>query len=250
MKKKNISFIVLGVCALVIVTISASFAFFNYSKIGRTKTTITTGDLEFSYFEAKDHVIITDQYPLADEYGKNDSSHDYKFEVGLRSSSTSSMSYNVKLISNNKDASLNYFKNQNIKYALLRSEDDTTYTFVGDTDSDPSKVLSDIEGFDIDSTEGVGSILSDQNILSNQKHYYKLRIWISDQTNYSNTVDGQDAPTSTGKFNNYTYSLKVRVEATDSNSVSAKSIGYSNVNSPNNCQDLECSLNELFEMVN
>ena len=206
-KNKTIG-IVLGIFALVIVTTAASFAFFTYSRVGETTTTITSGDIEFTYDEGAS-AGLANAFPISDSVGAVDTAGEYTFTVNMKSSATSSkMNYNVYLIDANETTGVNYFNNEQIKFALVKNG-----TFVADTSSITGKKLSEVAGFTAGSHEGEGLVLKDQEIAANVTDTYKLRIWISDDVNYSNTVNGQDEQTSVGKYNGYKYSLKVKVEA-------------------------------------
>ena len=211
--KNKTTAIVLGIFALVIVTTVASFAFFTYSRVGNTTTTITSGDIEFTYKEGED-ASLANAFPVSDSVGANDTSEEYTFTVNLKSTSASNkMNYNVYLLDANDDANTNYFNNEQIKFALIKDG-----TFVADTSGNAGRKLTDIDGFDTGATTGEGLVLENQEIVSGKTDEYKLRIWISDDVNYSNTdrVDDNtdefnDAQTSTGKYNGYKYSLKIKV---------------------------------------
>ena len=77
--------IVFGIFALVIVTTAASFAFFTYSRTGETTTTITSGDIEFTYKEGED-AGLANAFPVSDEVGAQDESEEYTFTVNMKSS--------------------------------------------------------------------------------------------------------------------------------------------------------------------
>ena len=205
--------VVFGIFALVIVTTAASFAFFTYSRVGNTTTTITSGDIEFTYEEGDD-ASFANAFPVSDKVGAQDTSEEYTFTVNMKSSSTANkMNYNVYLIDANDQENTNYFNNEQIKFALVKNG-----TYVAGTSSTSGKKLSDINGFNQGTSEGEGLVLEDQEILANTTDEYKLRIWISDDVKYSNTEttgdgtdENNDTQTSTGKYNGYKYSLKVKV---------------------------------------
>ena len=202
--------IIFGIFALVIVTTAASFAFFTYSRTGQTTTTITSGDIEFSFIEGT-NAFLTDAFPVSDSVGANDASGEYTFDVKMSSSSSNNkMTYNVYLVDNNKATQddegneIKYFSNEQIEFALIKNG-----TYVAGTSGNVGKKLTDVTGFNVDSSIGEGLVLENQEIIANTKDNYKLRIWISDDVNYSNTIDSSG--TMTGKFNGYKYSLKVKV---------------------------------------
>ena len=205
--------IVLGIFALVIVTTAASFAFFTYSRTGQTTTTITSGDLEFSFIEGE-NASLANAFPVSDEIGANDTTEEYTFAVSLKSSSQKVEAYyNVLLLDDNKEANVNYFTNDQIKFALIKND-----VFVAETTGNVGRKLSTISGFTAGESQGEGVVLESQLITANTTDNYKLRIWISDDVNYSNTEltgdntdEENDAETSVGKYNGYKYSLKVKI---------------------------------------
>jgi len=199
--KKKTLMIVLGIFALVIVTTAASFAFFTYSRTGNTKATIISGDIEFSYIEGKS-ATLTNAFPVADSIGAIDETGEYDFQVKLNSSGVATANYNVYLVDNN--TSTNHFTNEQIKFALIKND-----VFVANTSATEGVKLSTIPGFNEGTSKGEGIVLEDQEISSGEIDNYKLRIWISDDVSYTNEYlsDG----TMEGKYNSYTYSLKVKV---------------------------------------
>ena len=202
-KKNKTLFVVLGVFALVIVTTAASFAFFTYSRTGETTTTITSGDIEFSFIEGSNASLVN-AFPVSDSVGAGDTTGEYTFDVKMKSSSsTNRMTYNVYLLDDNGESG-NYFKNNQIKFSLVKNG-----TYVANTSSSAGVKLSDIEGFEEETSSGEGLVLENQEISANVTDNYKLRIWISDDVVYSNDIDENGSMT--GKYNSYTYSLKVKV---------------------------------------
>jgi len=215
-KKKTLA-IVLGIFALVIVTTAASFAFFTYSRTGNTKATIISGDIEFSYIEG-DSAELTNAFPVEDEIGAVDTTGEYDFQVKLNSSGTTTASYNVYLVDNN--TSTNHFTNEQIKFALIKND-----VYVANTSATEGVKLSTLDGFNEGTSKGEGIVLEDQEISSGETDNYKLRIWISDDVSYTN--DYQSDGTMEGKYNSYTYSLKVKVTSGISNSITIGNINVS-----------------------
>ena len=214
-KNKTLA-IVLGIFALVIVTTTASFAFFTYSRIGETTTTIISGDIAFTYKEGDD-ASLANAFPVSDLVGAQDETEEYTFTVSLTSTSTSNkMNYNVYLLDANDEENTNYFNNEHIKFALLKNGNyvlGPSSTTVNAMDA--GRKLTDIDGFNEGEHNGEGLVLENQEISANTTDEYILRIWVSDDVNYSNTdeVTGQDEQVSSGKYNSYKYSLKVKVSS-------------------------------------
>ena len=108
--KNKTLLIVLGIFALVIVTTAASFAFFTYSRVGSTTSTVISGDIEFSYIEGES-ATLTNAFPVKDSIGAIDETGEYEFQVKMKSSSENvKVDYNVYLVDNN-GGSDNYFTN-------------------------------------------------------------------------------------------------------------------------------------------
>ena len=249
--------IILGVFALVIVTTAASFAFFTYSRVGQTTTTITSGDIEFSFIEGES-AGLTNAFPVSDEIGAQDTSEEYTFTVNLKSSSaTNKATYNVYLVDNNdvtqddQGNPINYFTSDQIKFALIKDE-----VFVAGTTAEAGRLVSSVTGFTAGTTQGEGLVLENQEIASGKTDSYKLRIWISDDVNYSNTTltddttdVNNDAQTSTGKYNGFKYSLKVKVTsgAVNLSGITTDMIEYTNENTE--CTNMTCSLDELYQKI-
>ena len=74
--------VVFGIFALVIVTTAASFAFFTYSRVGNTTTTVTSGDIEFTYKEGED-AGLANAFPVSDTVGAQDTTKEYTFTVNI-----------------------------------------------------------------------------------------------------------------------------------------------------------------------
>ena len=80
MDKNKKYFVVFGIFALGIVTTAVSYAFFTYSRVGNTTTTITSGDIEFTYKEGED-ASLANAFPVSDSVGANDTSEEYNLQL-------------------------------------------------------------------------------------------------------------------------------------------------------------------------
>ena len=226
-KNKTIG-IVLGIFALVIVTTAASFAFFTYSRVGSTTSTVISGDIEFSYIEGES-ATLTNAFPVKDSVGAIDEAGEYEFQVKMKSSSENvKVDYNVYLVDNNSGSD-KYFTNEQIKFALIKND-----VFVANTSATEGLKLSTLDGFNDGVSTGEGLVLEEQEISSNVTDNYKLRIWISDDVNYSNTSntddntdENNDSETSVGKYNGYKYSLKVKVTSSVANTIEINDVEVS-----------------------
>jgi len=152
MEKNKKYLVVFGIFALVIVTTAASFAFFTYSRVGQTTTTITSGDIEFSFIEGT-NAFLTDAFPVSDSVGANDATGEYTFDVKMASSSaTNKMTYNVYLVDDNgktqddEGNAIKYFNNEQIEFALIKNG---TYVYYS---KNAEQILS--QAFDIKIEQG------------------------------------------------------------------------------------------------
>lgn len=235
MKKIYILFIIL---LIVLATLVGTFAFFRFSNTSLTSSTIISGEIEFSYLEGTSAILAT-AFPIPDSVGAIDTTGEFSFEVKMKSSNPKNkISYNVYLLSNNKADNNLVFANNQIKFALLKNDG-----FVAGTSQSVGRKLSDILGFAEESSQGEGIVLENQELTVNTYDTYKLRIWLSDDVVYTNEM--QEDGTMEGKYNNYTYSLKVKITSGYNGLLESDGVLYEN--SMSNCKDVDCSLEELNE---
>lgn len=228
-KTKQTLMSVLGVFALVIVTVATSYAFFSYSRTGATTSTVTSGDISFQFSETES-VTIENAFPVADAIGAKDTKNVYEFSVtGNVTSDKVAFTYDITLVSDNTktvkanataeelagDYVKGYFTNDQIKVNLVKN--DTEYLFGGENSG---VLLSTVEGFEEGATIGSGKIVTAEPLSTGGVDTYKLRMWIDSKVDYSNTAsttDGtdefNDGQTATGAYSGYTYSLKVKVDS-------------------------------------
>lgn len=231
-RKNELLMSVLGVFALVIVTVGASYAFFSYTRTGLTTNTITSGDISFTFKDERS-VSIENAFPVADAVAIADSTNAYTFSVSgaVSEGADVTFKYNVTLVSDNTktvkptataeeleegNVVKGYFTNDQIKVNLLRGT--TDYLF---GTANTGVLLSTVAGFGEGLTSGSGVIAKDVEVNAGETDNYTLKMWIDEGVDYSNTIstsDGtdeeNDAQTSVGKYNGYTYTLKVKVDST------------------------------------
>jgi len=220
-KKNQVLMSVLGVFALVIVTVGVSYAFFSYSRTGETTSTITSGDISFTYTEGAE-ATLENAFPVADAIGAVDNKGVYTFTVKGNVTGAADLKYDITLLSSNEDADKKYFTNDQIKVNLLNTATGT-YAIGSATEGVKLSELTAAKDTNLfageDKTDGSCVVLTGQDAVE-AGEVYELRMWIASDVDYSNTAsttDGtdekNDAQTSTGKFSGYTYSLKVKVDA-------------------------------------
>lgn len=201
-KLMSIAF-VLFTFSICFITIGSSFAIFNYTKTGDKINTVQIGDIVFSMLDGES-VFIEEEFPESDIDGNKNVP--YIFTVNNKSSDGLTLYYDLSFLDNNKESGAKYFKNNQIKYSLVKNDN-----YVAGTSSNTGKKLSEINGFDNESTIGEGIVLTNQAITAKKTDTYELRIWISDDVSYDNDIDENGLMV--GKYNSYQYSLKVKIGA-------------------------------------
>lgn len=200
-KKIYMMFLIIFLIALVA---SISFAFFRYVRTGSNVNKIQMGNIEFALLDGEE-VYIYNAFPQADLDGNlNDA---YSFVVKNNSSDGTDIMYSIKFFTNNIDNSKHYFTNEQIKYNLTKDG-----VYYNNTSSSNGRLLSTINGFDFNKSDGDGIVLKDEVISAGAEVVYNLRLWIDDSLDYSK--DGYDENgLMVGSYNNYVYSLKVGISA-------------------------------------
>ena len=198
-KKKQIIITLVAIISLIVITVGVTYAFFNYAKEGTTDNTIKTGTITFLYTEVSGvgkGISLTDAYPVADSIGKVQVGEGKVFDFKVTS---------------------NISMNSNIDYQV------TARKKIGSTlDDDAVKVyLTEVNGTEqelllskyseLSQTDKVDSNKFDERILyeatvpantSNYEKNFRLRMWVSDDTDFSD-----------GSMNDKTFTLTVNVYA-------------------------------------
>ena len=198
-KKKQVIVTLLAIISLIVITVGVTYAFFNYAKEGTTDNTIQTGTITFLYTEVSGvgkGISLTDAYPVADSVGKVQVGEGkiFDFKVTSNISMNSSISYQVT--ARKKTGST--LANSAVKVYL---------TEVNGTEQE--LLLSKYS--ELDQTDKVDSSKYDERILyeatvpantSNYEKNFRLRMWVSDDTDFSD-----------GSMNDKTFTLTVNVYA-------------------------------------
>ncbi len=252
---KQVLLSIIGIAVLVIAVVGVSFAFFTYSKTGESNNVITTGSIQFSFKDANNNIVVTNQFPKTAEEGVKNTSFDFQV-VGTVPNGTDAVAYSVFALQGADASSISdietaqkpttRFKDSEINlYATGRSDalepEQDNITFESDYDKiETGGVAGDSEnGFKIASS----SIPGDGKT---HTHSYTLTMWVNESvtisdTDYSKTyrasatnegsspktcADGEstekDGCMPSGKetddrtvYSDLYYSLKIKVEAGD-----------------------------------
>ena len=224
-KKNQVLMSVLGVFALVIVTVGVSYAFFSYTRTGTTESSIqtTTGEISFVYTDDESGVVLDNAVPLTVDQGKA-LSDTYDFSVAANMNTDATITYTVTAVNvtGTPGAGKTALKDNQVRAYL--TDDAGTPIW---TDGDGTKLMSDII------TEGVtGELytgtLTTTTSSANQSKAYKLRLWLDNSVTggqiIASDTDGDGVITSgegyttdgekvTSTSTNGTYSIKLKVTA-------------------------------------
>jgi len=208
--------LILSLFLLIAVTVGVSYAFFNYTRLGTTENTITTGTITFLYDEKEavgNGIVITDALPMTDSDGMRQIGTNNVFDFQIIATTTSNTDIPYEITARKKDTSDDI--DENIKLYL------TEVT----SDSETAAPLT-MNGLDVmkyseltQTATEVGDGIVEKTIYrdtvsansTNYKKNFRLRMWISDDTDYSPVEDeeGND----NYPMNDKTFSVTVNVYA-------------------------------------
>ena len=198
-KKKQIIITLIAIISLIVITVGVTYAFFNYAKEGTTDNVVKTGGITFLYTEVSGvgkGISLTDAYPVADSIGKVQVGEGKVFDFKVTSNISMNSSIGYQVTARKKTGST--LANSAVKVYL---------TEVNGTEQE--LLLSKYS--ELDQTDKVDSSKYDERILyeatvpANTKNYeknFKLRMWVSDDTDFSD-----------GSMNDKTFTLTVNVYA-------------------------------------
>ena len=198
-KKKQIIMTLIAIISLIVITVGVTYAFFNYAKEGTTDNVVKTGGITFLYTEVSGvgkGISLTEAYPVADSIGKVQTGEGKVFDFKVTSNISLNSSIGYQVTARKKTNST--LANSAVKLYL---------TEVNGTEQE--LLLSKYS--ELDQTDKVDSSKYDERILyegtvpANTKNYeknFKLRMWVSDDTDFSD-----------GSMNDKTFTLTVNVYA-------------------------------------
>ena len=198
-KKKQIIITLIAIISLIVITVGVTYAFFNYSRTGTTDNVVKTGGITFLYTEVSGvgkGISLTEAYPVTDSIGKVQVGEGkvFDFKVTSNISMNSSIGYQVtarkKTGSTLADSAVKVYLTEvnGTEQELLLSK----YSELGQTDK-------------VDSSKFDERILYEATVPANTSNYeknFRLRMWVSDDTDFSD-----------GSMNDKTFTLTVNVYA-------------------------------------
>jgi len=198
-KKKQVIITLIAIISLIVITVGVTYAFFNYAKEGTTDNVVKTGSITFLYTEVSGvgkGISLTEAYPVADSIGKVQVGEGkiFDFKVTSNISMNSNISYQVTARKKTGSTLANsavkvYLTEVNgTEQELLLSK----YSELSQTDK-------------VDSSKFDERILYEATVQANTANYeknFRLRMWVSDDTDFSD-----------GSMNDKAFTLTVNVYA-------------------------------------
>ena len=198
-KKKQIIITLVAIISLIVITVGVTYAFFNYAKEGTTDNTIQTGSITFLYTEVSGvgkGISLTEAYPVADSIGKVQVGEGKVFDFKVTSNISMNSNISYQVTARKKTGST--LANSAVKVYL---------TEVNGTEQELllSKYSELSQTDKVDSSKFDERILYEATVPANTSNYeknFRLRMWVSDDTDFSD-----------GSMNDKTFTLTVNVYA-------------------------------------
>ena len=198
-KKKQVLLTLVAIISLIVITVGVTYAFFNYAKEGTTDNTIKTGSITFLYTEVSGvgkGISLTEAYPVADSIGKVQVGEGKVFDFKVTSNISMNSNIGYQVTARKKTGST--LANSAVKVYL---------TEVNGTEQELllSKYSELSQTDKVDSSKFDERILYEATVPANTSNYeknFRLRMWVSDDTDFSD-----------GSMNDKTFTLTVNVYA-------------------------------------
>ena len=186
--------LILALFLLIAVTAGVSYAFFTYTRLGETDNTITTGTITFLYDEQNalgNGIGITDALPMSDEDGKVVTGTNNVFDFRILATTTGNADIPYEITARRKDNSDAIDSNVKLYLTEVGTDNETAapLTMNGDTVRKYSELTQ--------TTTPVGDEIVEKTIYrdvvpgttTNYEKNFRLRMWISDDTDFSPETD-------------------------------------------------------------
>lgn len=193
---KKLIFWVVTVFIVVVATLSITFAFFMYSRVGNTSDTIQSGTIRMKYDNLTPGVDLVDVSPISDTDALNDDNNSFSFNVEYDINGTAKITYGIYLenITNTLDdvtsGNFSSIPTSIIKVAL---EDVTNKSII----VNPTYYSSVEENIFV---ENVGNLLYSRTVTGTDVDSYKVYMWIPDKDIENNDVILDDLYSKTFSF--------------------------------------------------
>ena len=181
---KNFIFWVVAMFVVLIATLSITFAFFMYSRVGNTSDTIQSGTIKMKYDNSNLGVDLTDISPISDEDALNSEDNSFSFDVEYEINGNAKVTYGIYLenITDTLDdvtsGNFTTIPTDNIKVAL---EDVTNKNIVVNP-----IFYKTVENSTF--VENVGNLLYSRTVTGKNVDSYKVYMWIPNKDIENNDI--------------------------------------------------------------
>ena len=189
--------------------IGVTYALIKFNFVGNKDNTILVGGLKFNYNETSSSMTITNNDILSNTEGMKSDNY-FDFNVSLEKQTTTGVSYNILLTSDNKN------NLSNIKAYLTEVKNNTETKLIEPTTlNNLTKVNNNMK-------------LYSDIIDPNKTKYYRLRLWVDENFGSSPTTS-VNGNTSTGTITGFTFKFVVSIGVDNTN---VETLDTSGANAP------------------
>lgn len=228
--KKKIVLSVVGILLLVVVIFGVTYAFFNYTRTGGTDNQITSGKLLIKYEEGSNAINLTEEYPMSDDAGLQQSSV-FNFTVSGYAEGNQNVNYTVYGVMGDSVSGRTRLKDYEVKIKLTGSNSlnvTNSISINNNYDSSYGNVVGNAGALTANNDLVLATgFISSHNASVSEEHTYTLKMWIPSSvvtihegaTKTTGTTAGSTTQYSSTDFENLYYSMKINVVASDGTAV-------------------------------
>ncbi len=202
MRGKLLLIAIIGILLIIGIAIGATYAFFQYNKIGTKTLSFETGSINLQLGEVGNGITLTDQFPMSDEAGISQATT-YNFTISGYNTGTEPIYYEVVAVPGGDVAGKTRFNDDEIKLYIT---DGTGVPVYGPT---PTFELSNSE-----SKLFIDTIPGGTPVATPVTRSYFLRIWLNSERiliSETDYVSGKNRYTPT-EFQSKYASVKIQVK--------------------------------------
>ena len=196
---KNMNILKVAITSVLsfILIIGVTYALIKFNFVGNKENTILVGGLKFNYNETSSSMTITNNDILSNTEGMKSDNY-FDFNVSLEKQTTTGVSYNILLTSDNTN------NLSNIKAYLTEVKNNTETKLIDPTTlNNLTKVNNNMK-------------LYSDIIDPNKTKYYRLRLWVDENFGSSQTTS-VNGNTSTGTITGFTFKFVVSIGVDNTN---------------------------------
>ena len=208
---KNMNILKVAITSVLsfILIIGVTYALIKFNFVGNKDNTILVGGLKFNYNETSSSMTITNNDILSNTEGMKSDNY-FDFNVSLEKQTTTGVSYNILLTSDNTN------NLSNIKAYLTEVKNNTETKLIEPTTlNNLTKVNNNMK-------------LYSDIIDPNKTKYYRLRLWVDENFGSSQTTS-VNGNTSTGTITGFTFKFVVSIGVDNTN---VENLDTSGANAP------------------